>query len=284
MGLKSEMTKMHKKVLNEDESVLTKSSLESPNGSLTEKLSLQDQYMLRKKNANLLASHYTKSKRAMEIASLTCFTLFLILSIVNLSRNIVSIQKDGVTIASAIILSIILADIFSGLVHWGADTWGNVDTPVVGKTFVRSFREHHVDPMQITVHDTIETNGDNCLLTVPALAVLSFIKITPETSLFAISFIISLAVWVALTNQFHKWAHMIKPPKLVSFLQTCYIVLSRKEHQVHHKNPFDRYYCITTGWCNAVLGSISFWKRMEVIIGKTTGMIPRQDDAFWTMQ
>lgn len=62
------------------------------------------------------------------------------------------------------------------------------------------------------------------------------------------------------------------------------ILLSKKNHQVHHHNPFDRYYCITTGWLNPILGSIAFWKRMEIMITRTTGAIPREDDAFWTVQ
>jgi len=183
-------------------------------------------------------------------------------------------------------LAMVLADLFSGLVHWAADTWGSFYTPLVGKTFIRSFREHHVDPYRITHHDVIETNGDNCMLTIPALMLVSFAELRKDngSDLFIAAFLTLLCIWVSLTNQIHKWAHTRKPHAFIGFLQTIKFVLSRKDHQIHHHTPFDRYYCITTGWLNPLLGSISFWKRMENLISDTTSEKPRKDDAFWTVQ
>jgi hypothetical protein len=77
---------------------------------------------------------------------------------------------------------------------------------------------------------------------------------------------------------------MYKPPAWVAFLQESRLILSRKNHQVHHHNPFDRYYCITNGWLNPVLGSIGFWKRLELVINQFTGAVAREDDFSWTSQ
>jgi len=243
-----------------------------------------EELVKRKENAAILASQYTSAKRYGEMLSVASFIIFFSLSMFNLLTHLRGDNLWVFLVASA--AAMILADLFSGLVHWGADTWGNLQTPLVGKTFIRSFREHHLDPFQLTRHDWIEANGDNCMLTVPALVILSFINIGERNNrdLFIVCFVTTLAFWVALTNQIHKWAHMLKPSKAIVHLQDLRIILSRRDHQVHHHTPFDRYYCITTGWLNPLLGSIGFWKRIENTVTWATGEIPRKDDAFWTVQ
>jgi len=247
-------------------------------------MDLSQSFVQRKQNAQMLASQYTTSKRVGEILSVIGYLVFLLLSMKSILEHLTLSSLWVVAFACA--LSMILADLFSGLIHWGADTWGTLDTPFVGKTFIRSFREHHVDPYRITHHDVIETNGDNCMATVPALILVSFVTIRKgnDADLFIVSFLTILCIWVSFTNQIHKWAHTRKPSALIGILQQVRFVLSRKDHQVHHHTPFDRYYCITTGWLNPLLGSIAFWKRMENMIAANTNQRPRKDDAFWTVQ
>lgn len=246
------------------------------------KLTLEESLEQRKKNAIILAGKYSTTKRRVEIASVLLFSIFFVLSIYRLI-SWHSLKNLWVVICSSI-LGMALADFFSGLFHWIADTWGTLETPGLGNTFIRSFREHHLEPVAITKHDFIETNGDNCMITVPFLMLTSFTSIRQNnlSDLFTVSFLISLCFWVMITNQIHKWSHTHKPNQIVSFLQSTGVILSKHAHNKHHQIPFDRNYCITNGWLNPWLTSIGFWRRTEEAITSLTGVLPRVDDKHWT--
>jgi len=105
-----------------------------------------------------------------------------------------------------IVCGIVSADFLSGLVHWLADTWGSVELEVLGKAFIRPFREHHIDPTAITRHDFIETNGDNFMAIIPGLAYLLYYFQYNEPKNIVINYnwicyLFLLAIFVALTNQ-----------------------------------------------------------------------------------
>ncbi|CAF3954684.1 unnamed protein product [Adineta steineri] len=188
------------------------------------------------------------------------------------------------------VLGILTADLASGIVHWGADTWGSVDMPFIGRNFLRPFREHHIDPTSITRHDFVETNGDNFAVTVPYLLYMAYkftyLSDTDIRRTYNVEvYMFLLAIFVSMTNQFHKWSHTyFGLPSYIVFLQNYHVILPRKHHRLHHVVPHDTYFCITTGWLNWPLEMIKFWSLLEIIVEKYTGAKPRSDDFAWAQK
>jgi hypothetical protein len=176
-------------------------------------------------------------------------------------------------VATAFLVGWVSADFVSGFVHWAADTWGTTDWPLIGQTLIRNFREHHVDPEAITRHDFIETNGTNCLISLPIL----FWCFWSAPS-FAVIWMFSMVLWVFATNQIHKWAHQRVRPGWLRGVQRTGLILSPEHHSNHHEAPFLRYYCITAGWLNAPLSVIGFFRGLEILITALTGALPREHD------
>lgn len=234
---------------------------------------------------DFLAQSYTPWKRAMDVFNGCAFVVFVSFAMLNLIRNL-SVQYAWISII-AFVLAMFVSDFLSGLVHWGADTWGTFDTPIFGPTFIRSFREHHIAPKAMTKHDIFETNGDNCLLTLPVLYFMATKHVVFDgelsyLALFSLNFWTWVCLWVALTNQIHSWSHQNNPPLIARILQKTRLILPPEVHRLHHQLPFDRSYCITNGWCEGILVSLDFWRKTENFITKYTGMIPREDDMKWT--
>jgi ubiquitin-conjugating enzyme E2 variant len=194
------------------------------------------------------------------------------------------------TIATSAVMGILTADFLSGVVHWAADSWGSVEVPLLGKNFIRPFREHHIDPTSITRHDFIEVNGDNFMMTIWKLAHITYqyrsLSYDDLESYYPYHWYwMLLAIYVSVTNQIHKWSHTyFGVPIWVQYLQKMHIVLPRQHHRVHHIAPHATYFCITTGWLNWPLEKIRFWKCAEWMITKVTGAVPRDDDMKWSQK
>ncbi|CRL01521.1 CLUMA_CG014214, isoform A [Clunio marinus] len=240
------------------------------------------------KGAQTLANFYSSGKRTQEII---CVYTCIALMIINFYLIIKHFRFDRL---SAVIFSavcgILTADFGSGFVHWAADTWGSIELPIVGKNFLRPFREHHIDPTSIIRHDWIETNGDNFMVALPILGKLTWILFTSSRSEIQMeypfcAYLFLCSIFVAVTNQIHKWSHTyFDLPVWVQVLQNYHIILPRKHHRIHHVSPHETYFCITTGWLNWPLEKIKFWSTLESIIEYVTGCKPREDDLKWAQK
>jgi ubiquitin-conjugating enzyme E2 variant len=171
------------------------------------------------------------------------------------------------------------ADLGSGLVHWGADTWGRDDLPVIGQRLLVPFRVHHVNPDDFLRRSFIDTNGDVALITIPAILALLLIPLEAAWAGPVAVFGVGLCGFGMMTNQIHQWAHMPSPPFAVRLLQDCGVILGRTEHATHHARPYDAHYCITTGWCNRPIEALGLFRLLEAAVTRMTGARPRHDDA-----
>ena len=79
-----------------------------------------------------------------------------------------------------------------------------------------------------------------------------------------------------LSQEIHKYSHMTATttPSWIQFLQNQNLILSRKTHGAHHTSPFEDNYCIVTGHLNESLDNSNFYRYLEVIVFKLTGVEP----------
>ena len=159
--------------------------------------------------------------------------------------GVVETAMNGWVLGCAAIIGYCLADLISGLVHWFADTYFGEDTPLVGPNLVGPFRFHHLDPKDITKHDFVEVNGNNCIVSFWVL-MWAFHGRSVVAGDNADVFVLGLALFSMLgifaTNQFHKWAHADTVPKPVAWLQRRRLILPPEHHAIHHGKPHDEYY------------------------------------------
>ena len=89
-------------------------------------------------------------------------------------------------------------------------------------------------------------------------------------------FLFALCAFGGLTNQIHQWAHVPSAPPLSAYASsvTCPPPVA---HAAHHAGEYDAHYCITTGWCNRPLESVGFFRRLEEVVTRLTGALPRNE-------
>ncbi len=171
--------------------------------------------------------------------------------------------------ASGIIL---LADFFSGVLHWAEDTFGDENTPLVGKSVIAPNELHHHKPMAFLEKSWFESAD--------ILLAIGILVLAGAAVFGALSW--QLILFVALgvnANQIHKWAHYRRGdvPTVIKWLQKARLIQTRDHHLYHHRQQKNTHYCVMTNFLNPVLDKIKFWRGLEYCLVPIFGAPRRQD-------
>jgi hypothetical protein len=169
---------------------------------------------------------------------------------------------------------VMLADFVAGVVHWLEDAYGSPDTPVVGPLLVRPNIVHHHYPRYFTRLTWWQSSWDILLIAALLLgAAYAFGVLTWQVWLFAF---ISVNA-----NQVHKWSHRTRAEngRVISFFQDIRILLTPRQHALHHSDPKNTYYCPVTNLVNPLLERLRFWPALEWFIERAIGVKHRHDTS-----
>lgn len=210
---------------------------------------------------------YALGHRLLEIICIGGLFAQLIYLGVRLGQGI-STPTQAWGVGASLLGGYFAADFISGCVHWAGDVLGSESMPLLGAHFIKPFRSHHLDQKDITRHDFIETNGNNCIVSVLGLfPVVIWMPSQPSFFFYFAALMSSTALCTFGTNQFHKWAHADEVGPVVAALQRTGLILSPDHHRIHHTAPHDTYYCITHGMLNPLLARIRFFRVLEFAVG-----------------
>lgn len=165
------------------------------------------------------------------------------------------------------IACILIADFLSGLGHWFEDTYSVPTWPFLGRIIAEPNINHHINPSEMAPTFI----GRNWFQLVPACIFLAILY-----SFGLLSWQISVVtVFLALANETHAWCHMRNKNRLIAFLQEMSLVITVKNHNVHHKDPYTRAYCVITNWINPIVDRLYLWSFLEYFIS-IFGIYPKR--------
>lgn len=165
----------------------------------------------------------------------------------------------------------LFADFGTGCYHFAVDNYGSEKTPIFGYQ-IAAFQGHHKSPWTITQRPF---SNNIYRLTIPTTPqVLGVLALGDTLPIGFASFWVSSLMFIVLSQEFHKWAHMTTCGPTVSFFQNLGLIIAKKDHGKHHASPFGEKYCIVSGTFNRWLDDSSFFRRLEKIIYRRWGVEP----------
>lgn len=166
----------------------------------------------------------------------------------------------------------VLADLGSGVYHWGIDNYGDATTPIFGSQ-IDAFQGHHKWPWTITKRQF--ANNLHALARVMTFTVLPMNLVFNDPTLMA--FVGSFSGCIMFSQQFHAWSHSTKSklPPIVVALQDLGVLVSRTQHADHHRSPYNCNYCIVSGIWNKILDESKVFEVLEMVLFFQLGLRPR---------
>jgi ubiquitin-conjugating enzyme E2 variant len=156
--------------------------------------------------------------------------------------------------------SILVTDLISGLLHVILDNPRSLAIGAI-RGLAQGFQRHHQNPASIyemPLYQHIYVM--HMPLTFLFLAVLPF----QNAGMYVV--FLGLVVGLHVMQMAHLWAHVPpeRVPRIVRRLHRARLLLSKRQHDLHHTVPYDKDFCIMTGLCNRPLNAA------VALIGPTT--------------
>ncbi len=145
----------------------------------------------------------------------------------------------------------VITDLISGLLHVVLDNPRSLDlAPIRG--LAQGFQRHHQNPANI-----YEMPLYQHLYVMHMPLTLLFFVVLPfhEPGMYVV--FLSMIVGLHVMQMAHLWAHLplSRVPRVVRWLQNGRVLLSKRQHDLHHTPPYDKDFCIMTGACNRPLNA-----------------------------
>jgi len=158
-----------------------------------------------------------------------------------------------------ILLCILIADFFTGAIHWFEDAYGNPNWSFGLGQVIKDNIIHHEQPDKFLEGSLFERIK---------------VSLVIASILFAIFYLLGFMNWyvgitlayASLSNQIHAIGHVKQTNKVIILLQRIGLIQSKEMHDLHHSSPYDINYCVMTNYLNPILTYINFWYKVEHLL------------------
>jgi hypothetical protein len=149
-----------------------------------------------------------------------------------------------------------VADVLSGIGHLIFDKLNPLSCPQFMRSIVTAFQQHHERPWTMLYDSFAAQNVAVYTIVLIAMYVARTIRVAGYT-LFAYQ-IITTSVWFSCVQIAHAAAHgRHVDNRLVQVLQRIGVFVSVHTHRNHHQPPYDKNFCILSGYMEPVVRLIT---------------------------